>query len=330
MTASWKATVFACALIAANGALAQRTASESASSYPSKPIRLVVPSAPGGGTDIVARLIGQGLQDAWGQTVVVDNRGGAGGNIGTEMVARAAPDGYTLLMGTVGTHAINPSLYARVGFDPIKDFAPITLVADTPSLLAVHPSVPAKTVRELVALAKAKPGQLSYASAGNGTSNHLAGVLLCMMAGIDMVHIPYKGSGPALIDVIAGQVPVMFNNPASIMPHLKAGRLRAIALSSAERSRLVPGLPTVAESGVPGFEVRSWHGAFAPAGTSRDIVNRLNSEMVKALNQPDVKERFASQGVELVGNKPEEFAAFLQKEHAKWSKVVKASGARAD
>lgn len=301
-----------------------------AQGYPSKPVRFVVPFAPGGPTDIFARAISSKLTDALGQPVVVDNRGGAGGNIGTELAARAAPDGYTLLLGTVGTHAINPSLYARVGFDPIKDFAPITLIADTPTLLAVHPSIPAKSVRELVALAKTRPGQLSYASAGNGSSNHLAGVLLCMMAGIDMVHIPYKGSGPALIDVIAGQVPVMFNNPASIMPHLKAGRLRAIAVSSAERSPLLPALPTLAESGVPGFEVRSWHGAFAPAATPRDIVNRLNADIVQALRQPDIKERFASQGVELVGNKPEEFAAFLQKEHAKWSKVVKASGARAN
>ena len=301
-----------------------------AQTYPSKPVRFIVPFAPGGPTDIFARAVSAKLAEALGQPVVVDNRGGAGGNIGTEMVAKAAADGYTLLMGTVGTHAINPSLYPRVGFDPIRDFAPITLVADTPSLLAVHPSVPANSVRELLAIAKAKPGQLSYASAGNGTSNHLAGVLLCMMAGIEMVHIPYKGSGPALIDVLAGQVPVMFNNPASIMPHLKAGKLRALALSSATRSRLLPALPTLAESGVPGFEVRSWHGAFAPAGTSRDIVTRLHGEIVKALSQPDVKERFEAQGVELVGNRPEEFAAFLQKEQVKWSKVVKASGMRAD
>ena len=310
-----------------SGAAAQQA---EAQSFPSKPVRFIVPFAPGGPTDIFARAVSAKLAEALGQPVVVDNRGGAGGNIGTEMVAKAAADGYTLLMGTVGTHAINPSLYPRVGFDPIRDFAPITLVADTPSLLAVHPSVTANTVRELLAIAKAKPGQLSYASAGNGTSNHLAGVLLCMMAGIEMVHIPYKGSGPALIDVLAGQVPVMFNNPASIMPHLKAGKLRALALSSAARSPLLPALPTLAESGVPGFEVRSWHGAFAPAGTSRDIVTRLHGEIVKALSQPDVKERFEGQGVELVGNRPEEFAAFLKKEQIKWSKVVKASGVRAD
>ena len=301
-----------------------------AQNYPAKSVRFIVPFAPGGPTDIFGRAISQKLTESMGQSFVVDNRGGAGGNIGAEMVAKAAPDGYTLLMGTVGTHAINPGLYAKVGFDALKDFAPITLVADAPTLLAVHPSVPAKTVKELVALAKARPNQLSYGSAGNGASNHLAGVLLCMMAGIQMTHIPYKGSGAALIDVIAGNIPVMFNNPASIMPHVKEGRLRPLAVSSLTRSKLLPDMPTLAETGVPGFEVRSWHGAFAPAGTPRDIVNRLNAEMVKALAQPDVRERFTSQGVELVGNKPEEFAAFIQSEHAKWGKVVRASGAKAD
>ena len=301
-----------------------------AQAYPVKPIRLIVPFAPGGPTDILARAVSAKLTESLGQSVVVENRGGAGGNIGAEIVARAPPDGYTLLMGATSTHGINPHLYTRLGFDPVKDFAPVTLVANTPSLLAVHPSLPVRTVRDLIALAKIKPGQLSYASAGNGSSNHLAGVLLCMMAGIDMIHIPYKGSGPALIDVIAGQVPVMFNNTASVMPHVKADKLRAVALTSAERSPLVPGLPTVAESGLPGFEVRSWHGIFVPAATPRDVIGRLNTEIVKGLHQSDVKERLNAQGVELVGNKPEEFAAFIQKELAKWSKVVKASGARAD
>ncbi len=298
--------------------------------YPAKPVRFIVPFAAGGPTDILARSIGQKLGDALGVSVVVDIRGGAGGTIGTELVAKSPPDGYTLLMGATSTHAISPSLYARIGYDPIKDFAPVTLVANTPSLLAVHPALPVKSVRDLIALAKSRPGQLSYASAGNGSNNHLAGVLFCKMAGVNMVHIPYKGSGQALVDVVGGHVPLMFNNTASVMPFVRAGKLRAIALTSAARSLLLPELPTVAESGLPGFEVRSWHGVFLPAGTPPEITARLNAEIVKILRLPDVKERLNAQGVELDGSSPEELAAFVRKELAKWAIVVKESGARAD
>ncbi len=301
-----------------------------AQSYPTRPIRFVVPFAPGGPTDILARAVGQKLTEAFGQTIVIENRGGAGGNIGAELVARSPADGYTMLMGATSTHAINPSLYHKLGFDPVKDFVPVSLVANTPSLLAVHPALPVRTIKDLIALAKARPGQLTYASAGNGSSNHLAGVLLSMMAGIDLVHVPYKGSGPALVDVISGQVPMMFNNTASVMPHVTAGKLRAVALASLERSALLPDIPTVAESGLPGFEVRSWHGVFVPAGTPRDVVNRLSTEIVRAVRAADVKSRLNAQGVELVGSSPEEFAEFVKKELAKWAKVVRQSGARAD
>jgi len=298
--------------------------------YPVKPIRFVIPFAPGGPTDILGRAVGQKLAESLGQSVVIENRGGAGGNLGAELVARSAPDGYTALMGATSTHAINPHLYARLGFDPVRDFAPVTLVANTPSLLAVHPALPVKSVGDLIALARARPGQLTYASAGNGSSNHLAGVLLCLMAKIDMVHIPYKGSGPALVDVMAGQVPMMFNNMASVMPYVRTGKLRAVALSSAERSKLVPGIPTVAESGLPGFEVRSWHGVFVPAGTPGAVVSLLAERIAAIVRMPDVLERLNAQGVELVGNRPDEFAAFVRAELEKWGRVVKASGARAD
>jgi tripartite-type tricarboxylate transporter receptor subunit TctC len=301
-----------------------------AQSYPARPIRFVVPFAPGGPTDILARAVGQKLTDAFGQAVVIENRGGAGGNIGAELVARSPADGYTMLMGATSTHAINPSLYRTLGFDPVKDFAPVSLVANTPSLLAVHPALPVRTIKDLIALAKARPGHLSYASAGNGSSNHLAGVLLSMMAGIDMVHVPYKGSGPALVDVISGQIPMMFNNTASVMPHVTAGKLRAVALASLERSALLPEIPTVAESGLPGFEVRSWHGVFVPTATPRDIVNRLSAEIVRAVRAADVRSRLNAQGVELVDSSPEEFAEFVRKELAKWAKVVRQSGARSD
>ena len=301
-----------------------------AQAYPNKPVRLVVPFPPGGTTDILARSVAQKLYEAWGQQVLIDNRPGAGGNIGTEIVAKAVPDGYTLLMGTVGTHAINSSLYSRLPFDPVKDFAPVTLVASVPNVLVVHPSLPAKSVKELIALIKAKPGELTFASSGNGTSIHLAGELFKSMTGTTMLHIPYKGSAPALTDLLGGQTNMMFDNLPSSIQHIKSGKLRALAVTSSHRSSALPDVPTVAESGVPGFEASSWFGVLAPAGTPREIVNKINADIVKALSAPEIRERLSGQGAEPVGNTPEQFAAYIKAESAKWAKVVKESGAKVD
>jgi tripartite-type tricarboxylate transporter receptor subunit TctC len=319
-----------CVSFIAAGACASSISPAAEPAWPVKPIRFVVPFAPGGPTDIIARAVAQKLAELTSVPVVIDNRGGAGGNIGAEIVARSVADGYTILMAATSTHAINASLYTRLGFDPIADFAPVTLVSSTPTLLAVYPGVPATNVRELIQLARARPGEISYASAGNGSSNHLAGVMLGMMAGIDLVHVPYKGSGPALLDVISGQVPMMFNNMASITQYVRAGRLRALAVTSSQRSTLMPELPTVAESGLPGFEARSWHGVIAPAKTPAAIVGRLHMDIVRGLSDPALRARLEPQGVELVGNSPAEFSAFIRSESTKWAKVVKASGARAD
>jgi tripartite-type tricarboxylate transporter receptor subunit TctC len=300
------------------------------SSYPAKAIRFVVPFPAGGPLDIVARAIGQELNRSWGQPVVIDNRPGAGGNIGADYVAKAAPDGYTLLMGAVSTHAINVTLYSKLPYDPIKDFAPITLVTSVPNVLVVHPSVPAKTVRELIAVAKARPGQLNFASGSTGSAGHLAGELFKTMAGVDMVHIPYKGAGPAVVDLLAGHVSLMFDNLASGLPNIKASRVRAIAVTTLRRSPFLPDLPTISESGLPGFDIGTWFGVFAPGGTPRDIVGKLNTEIVRILNTPSMKERLANLGAEPMGNKSEEFAAFIKSEIPKYAKVIKASGAKAD
>ncbi len=305
-----------------NAALAQ--------SYPSKPIRVIVPFPPGGTTDILARALGIHLTKAWGQPVPIENRPGAGGNIGADLVAKSPPDGYTLIMGTVGTHAINMSLYSRMPYDTVKDFAPITLVASVPNVLVVHPSMPVKTVRDLIELAKSKPGQINFASSGNGTSIHLAGELFKTMAGVSMVHVPYKGSAPAVADLLGGQVSLMFDNMPSSLPHIKAGKLRGIAVTSARRSPATPELPTIAEAALPGYEASSWFGMLAPAGTPKEIVGKLNHTIVASLQTPEMKERLSSQGAEPVGNTPEEFAAYIQAEIAKWAKVVKASGAKLD
>ena len=295
--------------------------------YPDKPIRMIVPFAAGGILDIVARAVGERLSGSLGQPVVSDIRGGAGGAIGTEIAARAAPDGYTLLTGHIGTHAINPSLYPKLGYDPVKDFAPITLAATFPLGLFVHPSVPAQSVSELVALAKSRPGQVNFASAGNGGPTHMAGEMLKAMARIDIVHVPYKGNSAALTDLLGGRVQLFFSNLVTAMPHARAGRLRALAVSTAKRSQQVPELPTIAESGVPGYEMTNWIGLFAPAATPRPIVLRLNREVTAILEAPDLKERFLAQGVDLAGSTPEAFAAFVRSELAKWRKVVKESGA---
>jgi tripartite-type tricarboxylate transporter receptor subunit TctC len=301
-----------------------------AQSYPAKAIRFIVPFPPGGSADILARAIGQKAGEGLGQPLVVENRPGAGTAIGAEALAKSAPDGYTVMIGTVSSHAINPALNPKLPFDPIKDFTPVSLVASIPFAMIVHPSVPAKTVGEFVALARSKPGSLNYSSAGNGTSNHLAGELLKSMAGIDIVHIPYKGSAPALNDLIAGQVSLMFDLVLTAAPHVKSGAVRGLAVTSSQRSSALPELPTVAESGVPGYEVSAWFGIFAPAGVPQPVTQRLNAEFVKALQQPDLRQRLASQGAEPLTSTPSEFAAYLRSEIDKWAKVVKASGMKVD
>ncbi len=299
-----------------------------AQEYPVKPIRLIVPFAAGGPMDIMSRAVADKLTSAWGQQVVVDNRGGAGGSIGTEIAARAAPDGYSLLTGHIGTHAVNVSLYRKLGYDPVKDFAPITLMATLPLGLFVHQSVPARSVRELIAYAKARPGQLNFASAGSGGPTHMAGEMLKAMAGIDIVHVPYKGNAAALNDLIAGQAQMMFSNLLTAMPHVRSGRLRAIAISSAQRSPQAPDLPTVAESGVPGYDILPWYGVLAPAGTPRAIVIKLNREIRAILEAPEMKLRFMAQGIDLVTSTPEDFGKLIRAEIPKWRKVVKDSGAK--
>jgi tripartite-type tricarboxylate transporter receptor subunit TctC len=318
------------ARIAVAAALAAAAAGALAQEFPVRPVKLVVPQSAGGGADILARTIGQKLSEAWGQSVVVDNRPGAAGIIGTEAVAKAPADGYTLLMGAISTHAINKSLYAKLPYDPVKDFAPVTLVATAPLLVVGHPSVPAGSTRELIALAKAKPGQLFFGSAGSGNSTHLAGELFKTMANVDLVHVPYKGATPAETDLIGGQVSVMFTSILSGLPHAKAGKMKALAVTSARRSSIAPDLPTVAETGLPGYDVNPWYGVFAPAGTPRDVVAKIHRDVVRALQLPDVKQRFATLGAEPVGNTTEQFAAFVDAEIAKWAKVVGDSGARAD
>jgi len=298
--------------------------------YPSKPIRFVVPFPAGGPLDIVARSIGQELTKSWGQPVIVDNRPGAGGNIGADFVAKSAADGYTILMGAVSTHAINVTLYSKLPYDPVKDFAPITLITSVPNVLVLHPSVPANNVKELIAIAKAKPGQLDFASGSTGSAGHLAGELFKSMAGVDMVHIPYKGAAPAVIDLLAGHVSLMFDNMSSALPNIKTGRVRAIAVTTLKRSPLLPQLPTISESGLRGFDISTWFGVFAPAGKPPAIVTRLNTEIVRILHTPDMKERLATLGAEPVGNKPDEFAAFIRSEIPKYARVIKASGAKAD
>jgi tripartite-type tricarboxylate transporter receptor subunit TctC len=312
-------------------ALTLACADVSAQSYPTRPIRLVVPYPPGGPLDITARAIGQKLSEAWNQPVVVDNRAGAGGNIGADLVAKSAPDGYTLLMGAVATHAINPTLYSKIPYDALKDFAPVALVAQVPNILVVNPAVPAKTVRELIDLARARPGYLNFGSGSTGSTGHLAGELFKTMAGVQMVHIPYKGSAPAMADLLAGQVQLMFDNLASALPNVKAGKLRALAVTTLARSPAMPDLPTIAESGLPGFDLSTWFGLMVPAGTPPEIVAKLNAEIVRALNMKDMRERLEKMGAEPpVNNTPEHFAAFIRSEATKYAKVVKDSGARVD
>jgi tripartite-type tricarboxylate transporter receptor subunit TctC len=305
-------------------------AAQAQAAFPSKALTIVVPFSAGGTTDILARVVGQYLARDLGQPVIIDNRAGAGGNIGAQMVARAAPDGYTLLMGTVGTHAINQSLYKKLPFDPIKDFAPITRVALVPNLLVANPAQPFKTVKELIAYAKANPGKVSFASSGSGTSIHLSGEMFQQMAGVEMQHIPYKGSAPALTDLLGGQTAIMFDNMPSVIGHVRAGKLRPIAVTTPNRSPAVPDVPTIAESGVPGYSATSWFGLLAPAGTPAPVMAKLHASILKALADPEAKKKLAEQGAEPHGEKPEQFAEFIRSETAKWGRTVKVSGATAD
>jgi tripartite-type tricarboxylate transporter receptor subunit TctC len=318
-----KSLLAACLLICTTGLV-------SAQNYPSKPIRYIVPFPPGGGTDIVARALAPRLLEASGITLIVDNRGGGGTVVGAEMAARSPADGYTVFMGTNTSHAINPNLPTKLPYDAVRDFQPVTRLAMVPYMITVHPSLPARNVKELVALAKARPGQLNFASSGNGTPGHLAGLMLNEAAGIDMTHIPYKGSAPALTAMVSGETQLLVSSLTSTLPLVKAGRLRPIAMSSLKRSPLMPALPTVAEGGYPGFEAITWFGLFLPANTAAAITAKLNTEFVKVLNNAEFKAWLAEQGAEAAPTTPEEFAAFIKAEIARYAPLVKKSGMKPD
>jgi tripartite-type tricarboxylate transporter receptor subunit TctC len=313
------------ALLLASGVHAQ---TKGAAPYPTKPIRFVVPFVPGGPTDIQGRMLGDKLAQRVGQQVIVDNRGGAGGNIGMEIVARAPADGYTLVIATVGTWAVNPHLY-QLSFDVVKDFQPITQVSTSPGVLIVHPTVNAKTVKDLIALAKEKPGALNYGSSGVGGFGHISGELFTLMTGTKMTHVPYKSSAPSLTDLIGGQIQVLFNNMISTTPHVKANRVRALATTGAKRSPALPDLPTIAEAGVPGYENSSWSAVAGPAGMPRQLVTRLHREFVEILKMPDIQQKHADVGAEIIASTPEQFHAYLKAEVAKFGKLVKAAGIKA-
>lgn len=301
-----------------------------ADAYPAKTIRIIAPFPPGGPADILSRIIAGKLSQSWSQQVIVENRPGAGGNIGAEAVAKSEPDGYTLLLGFVGTHAINPSLYGKMPYDNVKDFEPVAQVATVTIVLVVNPSVAASSVKELIALARAKPGQLTFGSPGNGTPQHLAGELFNTMAGVDMLHVPYKGAVPALTDLLGGRLSMIFSSMPPALPHVRSGKLRALGVTSLERTPAAPELPTVAESGVPGYVVNNWYGILAPRGTPKEVVAKLNAEIVKIMKMPDVKESLSAQGAESFTGTPDQFATYIKDETAKWAKIVKSSGARID
>lgn len=299
-----------------------------AQQYPTKPVRLIVPFSPGGPMDILARAIGSKLTARFGQQIVVDNRGGASGTIGAELAARAAPDGYTLLTGHIGTHVVNVSLFPKLRYDPVKDFAPITLIATLPMALVVNPSVPAKSVAELIALAKAKPGEINFATASSGGPTHMSAVLLKTLGNIDIAHIPYNGNAAALNDVMAGRVQMMFSNLLTSMPLARAGRLRVLAVTTAKRSRQAPDLPTIAEAALPGYDYTPWFAIFSPAGTPPAIVRRLNADIKRALESPDLQARFQKQALDLTSSTPEELAKLIRTEIPKWREIVRKSGAK--
>ena len=316
------AALFAAASICALPVVAQP--------YPSKPIRIIVPFTPGGSTDIVARVVGQKLGEALGAQVVIDNRPGAAGNIGVELAAKSAPDGYTLVMGHIGTMAVNPSLYAKLPYDPIRDFAPISLAAMVPNMLVVHPSLPVKSVEELIALSRSRPGQLNYGSSGAGGTPYLACEYFKMMAKLDIVQIPYKGAAPMIVDLIGGQISLTITGIPPLLPHVKAGKLRPLAVATSKRLPLLPDLPTIAEAALPGYEATSWYGVLAPAATPKEIITRLNTEIVKGIASPDTAERLAGEGAQPTSSTPEQFGAFIKSEIARWAKVMKAAGVTAE
>jgi tripartite-type tricarboxylate transporter receptor subunit TctC len=315
--------------LAAGLAMCVIAAAAAAQNYPHKTIRMIVPFPAGGPTDVIARMVGQKLTESTGQAVVIDNRGGSGGNIGADIVAKSAPDGYTLLMAIV-SHAINPSLYSKLPYDPVKDFAPITRAGAATIVFVAAPALGVKSIKDLIALAKARPREINFGSPGSGTPNHLAGELLKTTAGIDLIHIPYKGAAPAVADLLGGQVNTVFVSLPAALPHIKAGKLVGLGVTSPGRSAVAPELPTFAEAGLGGYALENWYGALAPARTPRDVIMKLNFEIVKALQLAEVKERLASQGFETITSTPEEFAAYLKSEIVKWAKIVKASGAKVD
>ncbi|RTL98486.1 Bug family tripartite tricarboxylate transporter substrate binding protein [Ancylobacter rudongensis] len=316
-------------LIAAAMATLFAAGTAGAQDFPNRPVTLVIPFSAGGSTDLVGRLIAERMSAELGQPVVVENKGGAGGNLGAAQVAKATPDGYTILMGTVATHALNPTLYKKMPYDPVTSFAPVSLLVIVPNVLVVHPDFPAKTTEELIALLKKDPDKYSYASSGNGTPLHLSGELFKSMAGVDMQHIPYQGAGPALIDVLSGQVPIMFDNLPSSTGHIKSGKLRALGVTTAKRAPSFPDLPAIAEA-VPGYETYTWNAVFAPAGTPPEVVAKLNAAANKALEDPKVQARLADFSAVSVGSTPEELGEHVKKEIAKWAPIVKASGAQLD
>ncbi len=315
-------------MLAAATLAALNTLAMGQGAYPTKPVRLVVPFVPGGSTDLIARIMAKKLEETLGQQVIVENRAGAGGNIGVEYVAKSTPDGYTLIFGHVGTFGFGPSLYQQLPYDPVRDFAPIVLFASVPNMLVVHPALPAKSVRELIALARARPGRLNYGSSGNGSASHLATEYFKLLTRTNITAIPYKGTGPLVTDLIAGQTQLTITGVPPLYPFVQSGRLRGLAVGSTKRLAMMPDLPTIAEAGVPGYESSTWFGPLAPAKTPREIVVRLNTGLLKILQRPDVKKRFSEEGVEPLGSTPEEFDAYIKAEIERWGRVIKAAGVR--
>ena len=305
-------------------------AATTAGSYPDRTIRMIVPFPPGGGVDIVARMVAKDMSERMGQSVVVDNRAGAGGVLGSEIVAKATPDGYTLLMGNVATHAVNPNLHKKLSYDALKDFEPVSRVAEVPGILLIHPSLPVDSVKQLIAFAKSRPGQLTYGSAGNGTPTHLAAELLKSMANVNIVHVPYKGTPPALSDLLGGQITMMFSNIVSGLPLVKAGKLKVLGVTSLKRSPVAPAIPTIAESGLPGFRESSWYGVLAPVGTPSAIIATLNAAVVQALKTPAVLDRLTGQGADVNASTPAEFREFIRVEIERYGKIIKSSGIRVE